>query len=363
MNTRSITKLGSLFGKPNGMPAPGPYYTSILDLREKSTLPFDFALYYSTDHHGGTGGIWMSLCKGNPKDPNHWQSLEEAMENGLISQEGLQHSPFFVDRVQGDGHTETPHIGWVGDRIHLTYHKDNIPPTQATLLATSTDGLTFHRIRGQEDSVVLHYDPSTSYGNGHTGYFRWGSNPFSGIEANYIGYSLHGGTDDYYSCLWVSQDAVDWQRHRVLQPIEGQALDLSDRMIVWHEMDVDSIREQEDGSYTAITAVSNRASGADSRIVELYEIHLAPDGVTLLSKAKPVLEVGQEKSLDAEELTSPCSISYEGEDLLIYVGVCNGGEQNTVMVAKVEDEPNPTPWSTCEDGSRHILRPSRSENR
>ena len=51
-----LTRRGALLAPRPDMPGPGPYYTCLVDMREISGFPGDYALYFSTDHHSGPGG-------------------------------------------------------------------------------------------------------------------------------------------------------------------------------------------------------------------------------------------------------------------------------------------------------------------
>lgn len=364
MTAYTFEKCGPLLAKPEGMPGPGPYFTSLLALDEMPGSRYDYALYCSSDHDPGAGGIWLYLAKGAPTDPAHWVSYDQARAAGAFDHlpGAPAGNPIHIDSVQGGGHTETPHAALVAGRVYLSYHKDQIPPTQATLLATSADGVVFERIRGAADSVILRYDPATSHGDGHTGYFRWGPNPFAGIAAPWVGYSLHGGGDDYYSAQWTSTDGVHWTRRAVLKPIEGLATPHPDRMIIWHGLDPASVRPLDGGGYVALCDVGNRASGSAARIVELYEIYLAADGVTLTHPARRVLPVGEENALDSEEVATATSTRIGAETHLLYVGACKGGTVNTVMGAVGRFDPSfqPTDALDAETGRMHILPPETS---
>jgi hypothetical protein len=339
----SFEKVGVLLPAPADMPTPGPYYISIVDLKRIEGNTYDYALYFSTDHNNGEGGIWLYLCKGDPSEPSNWLSVNEAMPG--------EENPIYHDSVQGNGHTETPYANIINNQVYLSYHKNGIPPSQATLLALSDDGVNFKRVNGNKDSVILQYNTTIDPGDGHTGYFRWGTNPFEKISQSYIGYSLHGGTDDYYSALWGSDDGQSWTRLEILIPIEGQALDHPDRMIIWHELDPNSIRPLGNGEYSAICAVGNRASGGSERIVELYEITLAGDGCTLTRPAKKIL--GVEEGFDSEELSSPILLG----DYLFYIGASQKSKLNTIMLAKKvkADTIQKRPLS-LEEGCSHIWK-------
>jgi len=357
MTCYSFDKKSSLFPSPEDMPGPGPYYTCLASMFDLESFPFDYALYFSTDHDPGEGGIWLYVCNGNPLVPANWLSYEDAVAAGHFDHVANKpaFNPIHLDNVQGTGHTETPHARVVDGAVHMTYHKNGIERTQRTMLATSDDGINFKRLHGDEDSVVLTYDIETDAGDGHTGYFRWSINPFPGIAQKYAGYSLHGGSDNYYSAIWGSDDAISWERLDILTPIEGLAVDDEDMILIWHEIDPDSIRPLGNGEFVAIAGVGSRASGGVARITELYEIFLAGDGRTLTRQSRKILPVGAAGSRDTEELSSPTSIVIDGITHLIYVGASEGGSVNTILgatgVLDTSALPDPLPEA---DRRRHI---------
>ena len=63
-----------LFEKPKQMPPPGPYYPCLVSMKAIGGFPFEYALFFSTDHHRKNGGIWLYLCNGIPTDPKNWKS-------------------------------------------------------------------------------------------------------------------------------------------------------------------------------------------------------------------------------------------------------------------------------------------------
>jgi hypothetical protein len=358
MSNYTFTKKESLISRPESMPEPGPYYTCLVEMKNVPTFPFDYALYFSTDHHRGPGGIYLYLCNGSPANAANWISYDQALAEGAFDHlaEKPAANPIFTDPVQGSGHSETPHVNVIGNTVYMTYHKNGIQNTQATLLATSKDGVTFTRIHGDADSVILSYDPQTDVGDGHTGYFRWGKNPFTGVPATYVGYSLHGGGDDYHSAVWISDDAISWKKWGIFTPIEGFAAD-PDRMIIWHELDPASIVKLDNGEYAALCCTGNRASGRAARVSEICEIYLADDGKTLTRHSTPLLVRGNTD--DTEELASPTSVIFENTRCLLYVGVKGQGGINTVMSATGHLQTS-TPTSTPlprPDRQRHLYHP------
>ncbi len=353
-----FTKQGPLISPHPSMPEPGPYYTCLVPMSDVEGFPFDYALYFSTDHDKEEGGIWLYLCDGCPTSPG-WVSYEAAVAGGRFDhiEEKPSGNPIFRDDVQGDGHTETPHANVINGVVHLTYHK-TCGHSQSTLLAKSRDGVNFSRLNGNEDSIILDYEPSERHGDGHTGYFRWSRNPFAGIPHRYVGYSLHGGGDDFHSAIWVSDDAVRWDRLDILDPILGFAVPSDDTELIWHEFDPASITKLGDEEYVAICGVGTRASGGVGRLTELYEIFLGPDGRTLKRECRKSLSV-QTDADDSEELASPTSVVIGDTHHLIYVGATAEGTVNTVMGARGafdNDAKRPAALSTSEQ-RRHIQEP------
>ncbi|MDP6037989.1 MAG: hypothetical protein QGG64_05525 [Candidatus Latescibacteria bacterium] len=359
MSNFEFTRRGRLIVAPSGMPTAGPYYTTLVAMKDVENFPFDYALYFSTDHENGPGGVWLYVCDGLPTDARNWKSYDEAVVDG-----DFDHvtnipaaNPIYQDPVQGTGHTETPHANVIDGTVYMTYHKNGIEDTQRTLLATSDDGVNFSRINGDDDSVVLRYDANEDVGDGHTGYFRWAVNPFSGIAQKFVGYSLHGGGDDYHSAIWVSDDAMEWDKLDVFTPTEGFTVE-KDRMIIWHELDPASITQLDNGEYVAICGVGNRASGSVERISELYEIYLGDDGRTLKRESCKLLGRDRSEAGDAEELASPTTMVIDDEYHLVYIGASRKGSVNIIMGA-IGSLDKSQPQSVALDAAeqtRHLYR-------
>ena len=176
-------KRGALISRPEGMPKPGPYYTSLVKMDEIDHFPYEYALYFSTDHAAGPGGIWMYVCNGTPSEAGNWISFDQAVIEGKFDYLPAKPSgnPIFVDKLQGR-QTETPHVNVIEGTVFMTYHNAGAGHGQSTLLATCEDGVNFRRINGKDDSIILDYDPKKEVGDGHTGYFRWRPNPFPGVD-------------------------------------------------------------------------------------------------------------------------------------------------------------------------------------
>jgi hypothetical protein len=329
----TFQKRGKLISRPPGMPKPGPYYPTLVKMDRVSHFPYDYALYFSTDHDRGKGGIWLYVCSGSPTNAANWKSYDQAVADGDFDylKTKPQANPIFIDTTQGT-QTETPHANVIDHTVFMTYHNAGSGHSQSTLLATSQDGVNFTRINSDKDSVILDYDPYKDAGDGHTGYFQWRPNPFSSVSYRYVGYSLHGGGDNFYEAMWVSNDAIHWDKVQVFDAIEGHAVE-GNRIVRRHGIDINSITPLGNGEYVAIASIGNRASGARARVLELYEIFLAADGKTLTRESRKILPNGPPDAYDAEELDGATSVVIGNTWHLIYVGTRGRASVNTIMGA------------------------------
>ena len=310
----------------------GAYYPTLLRMDSLSQFPYEYALYFSTDHASGAGGIWLYLCNGKPSEAAGWISYDEALASGIFDylEEKPSGNPVYVDSVHGR-QTETPHANIINGHVYLSYHNYLGPGAgQATMMAISGDGINFRRMAGDDGAIILKPGEFLD----HTGYFRWGPNPFSGVGYQFIGYSLRRGSIDYRSAVWGSDDAIYWDE---LQIINGWKTDRSivedDRFLIWHEMDPTSIRQINGDEYVAICCAGTRAAGKMERLTEFYEVYLGPDGCTQTRMARRIMGVGGSGSPDSEECSSS-AVTMIGDTLhMVYVGTTGGGTVNTVMGA------------------------------
>jgi hypothetical protein len=331
-----FVKTGPLIAPPASMSrrnfTAGAYYPTLVRMDKVSHFPYEYALYFSTDHASDEGGIWLYLCQGNPGKPGVWVSYDEAVAAGRFDylENKPAGNPVYIDSVQGT-QTETPHANVIDGRVYMSYHNYlDDQGWQATMLAISEDGVNFQRIADNDSAIILKPEAFLD----HTGYFRWGPNPFAGVDYQYVGYSLRRGSMDYRSSLWGSDDAIHWDE---LQMINGWKTDQSipepDRFLIWHEMDLTSIRKISRDEYVAICCAGTRAAGKMARLTELYEIYLAPDGCTQTRMARRIIGTGDSRSYDSEECSSS-SLATIGDSLhMVYVGTTGGGKVNTVMGA------------------------------
>lgn len=129
-----FTKTGSLIRRPAGMPKPGPYYPSLVSMKEVDRFPHDYALYFSTDHDHGPGGTWLYVCSGSPTVAANWKSYDRAVADGEFDylDEKPDRNPIFVDTIQGR-QTETPWANVIRRTVYMTYHNCGAGHSQSTL--------------------------------------------------------------------------------------------------------------------------------------------------------------------------------------------------------------------------------------
>ncbi|MEH6547854.1 MAG: hypothetical protein V7701_15565, partial [Sneathiella sp.] len=295
-------------------------------------FPFEYALYFSTDHHRGKGGIWLYVCSGIPSEPGCWRSYDDAVAAGAFDhiEQKPSKNPIYVDTVQGN-QTETPHANVIDGIVYMTYHNKGAGHHQSTLLATSPDGVNFTRINGDADSVILDYDPKIAPGNGHTGYFRWGPNPFERVRYRYIGYSLHGGGPRPGSAMWGSNDVVRWEIIDQTKRISFHGSEARQR-IFW-QIDPSSIRKVDESRYAAITAGGVPHHGKMKRHAQIYEVYLSPEGAEIIDFPRLILPRGSDHNDDALMAFQPAVLTVTGKTYLIYTAVSKNGEKNSLMSA------------------------------
>lgn len=327
--TYGFEKIGKVIDSPNEC-----YFPSLVDYRDVSWFPFDFAIYTSTDH--GAGGIYLYCCNGDPRESSNWMTYDAALAAGWF--DGVRGAPAsnpIYTNTEGNSDTESPCVNIVGNQVYLTMHNsgftkggDNL---QLTLLAISDDGITFTDYdNGSGSAVILNADGDDEL---HTGYFKWAANPFRNVSYDYIGYALKRGGDQSCMCMWGSNDAKTWVEISHLHHnrygmgfTDGLQLNLIN-------IDIKNIRRMSGDIYYTLCDVSDGTAGAGVGSRQLYGIYLEGDGYTVNRIARLELDNGAASSYDEAECTSPCTLSYNGSDLLFYQSK-SALDVNTVSVAE-----------------------------
>jgi hypothetical protein len=295
-------------------------------------FPYEYALYFSTDH-SRKGGIWLYVCSGDPTDAKNWKTYDQAVKDGRFDylENKPMTNPIFVDTTQGR-QTETPHANIIDNSVYMTYHNFRAGHFQSTLLATSKDGINFSRINGRLNSVIIDYNPNTAPGNGHTGYFRWGPNRFSGIDYKYIGYSLHGGRPNSYAAMWGSNNAIDWIKLEVLDLTSHQAIKGQVSRIGWFEIDPASITRINEHEYLAITSMRTLSKTGMTTSTGLYEIYLSAKGNTLTRPSRKI--ISSILGIDGGLLRQPTTVVVGDTWYLLYLLKGRDRKGNVIQGAK-----------------------------
>jgi len=169
--------------------------------------------------------------------------------------------------------------------------------------------------------------------------------------------SLRRGSIDFLSSVWGSNDAIQWDQLQIINSWRtDQGVAEDELYLIWHEMDLTSIREIGNGEYVAICCVGNKAAGRMARFTELYEVFLAPDGCTQTRMARRIIGTGEEHSSDSEECSSS-ALTMIGDSLhMVYVGTSGEGKINTVMgaVGVFHDQAEKTPGLADSLGQYHF---------
>ena len=320
MNARPswvFTKTGQEITRPAAMTSGnGTYYPCIVSMKTVPNFPADYAVYFSTDHAAGAGGIYLYLVTGDPSNPANFQSYDDAKAAGKFNYLSSKPAanPIYVDTVAGN-QTETPQVINVGGTLVLTYQNAGVGNNQSTVRALGTDGVNFTR-----DTVVVDYANGTSVGDGHTGYLKWGLNPFPGVPYKYVGYSLHGGQSKPYMAQWGCNDPTTelWTQIAVMQRVAGRAAQGS-RVVEWNTFDVQSVQKVPQG-YSALCDMEQASAGAAARDGAVYEILLDDTGRQVIGVPQQVLAKGSSGAFDEGEVQITGLINLSDR----FAGVYNG---------------------------------------
>lgn len=306
--------------------------------------PYDWILYFSTDHASGSGGIWAVLVSGDPTDSNNWVDYDTAIANGDFDYLPSKPSgnPVYIDTVSAGTQTETPCARVIDGVVYLTAHNNSGPGydggdirEQTTSLHTSTDGLNF-TWRG----YILTYDPRFGAGTGHTGYLEWDlNNGKLDYPHNYIGYSTAGD----YSALWGTYELIDsssqtqsaarwellqvWKKDlgRVVENVSGYT---NPELVM--TLSPSSLVKQDDGSLMALAEIREQGGGG-AQLVPRFSIPvlIADDGFTRLSYAGEPVQGGPDA---VNQVVLRDTLEYQGRKFKVYRAV-GPGDSSTALGA------------------------------
>ncbi|AGH44523.1 hypothetical protein [Paraglaciecola psychrophila] len=359
---RTATKLGQLKASPQSMGTNNgvflPKSIKGYDIPNWPSQIWHTVILTSTDHDdasntatGGNGGLWLLAIKGDPALSANWQYWDDISGNAefayLFSAEPATptSNPIFVDTAVGY-QTETFDVINVGGTLTLTYHNSgnnnyNGFETQNTVRATSTDGINYTR-----QGIILDYNPRYLAGDGHTGYFNFGVNPFPNIPYSYIGNSIFGGGADERNggrMLWGSNDLIVWDRVHKYDTNAGRLSDSittgGEDYIIGLTMFHAAVRE---GAYWRIPVVAKlRVFGTSMNKVHAVEI-LIDDNLNVVSEPKIYIGLGSSSTFDEGSAGNTTEFMHEG----VLYGVYDASDSSNIhsfgLVTIVNE---PTSWT------------------
>jgi len=115
--------------------------------------------------------------------------------------------------------------------------------------------------------------PAANPGGSHTGYFRWGPNPFPKLDYKYVGYSLFGGGSAPKKALWGADDPRHWEVIRIFSGRQKQIV-AGDPMLTLY-VDPKLVFPVNEGGYATFSLGGSPSYGGQSRVHELYEVVFA----------------------------------------------------------------------------------------
>ncbi len=308
------------------------YFPSFVDMRNNGDWPFDWAIYHSTDHDAGGGGIYLLVGNGDPSSPTSVKTYTEALGDGdfddYVTKPGSE--PIYADSTEGT-QTETPCVRLIDSTYYMTYHNSGAGNTQSTLMATSGDGLNFTRRVVGGTAVILDYEDSEHPGDGHTGYFHWGVNDFADLPYGYIGWGLAGSSAG--NTNWATYGATDpagpWRLVQMLPRYGGVPTGgVAGRS--GFLMGRPPIHQNSGGEWVRVVQGGESGSGGiGTPEREMYEVVLDEMG-NVKREPQKILENGE--TFDGREIQHPHVFEWDGGPRVLYTAVDTSGN-NELAVA------------------------------
>ncbi len=324
---------GKIIDKPVGMPTAGPYYPTIVNMSDIANFPFDWAIYFSTDHDANDGGIWLYVANGDPTVAANWKSYDQAVLDGdfdyLSSKPSV--NPIYVDTVQGK-QTETPRCQIINGTLVMTYQNDGQTNGQATLRAKSTDGVNFIR-----DGVVCSYSVGglTGPGGDHTGYFDWGRNPFPDVPYDWVGYGLSSDGLSGYTAQWGTNDPVNgqWTLIAIMQKLRGRALGQVNSGLIYKvtQTCVDGVRNLGNGIFAMPVVIGEASAGGGIVSNRIFECYYDSTGRNVVRTPRLLVGLGASGTFNDNYVAQPSMEKWGRKDVMVYGA--NDGTTHSVGIA------------------------------
>lgn len=350
-STWAFTKTEKIVDKPPLMISPvsddGPYYPCAVDMSSIASFPYRWALYFSTDHSDDNtnNGVYLYLTNGNPTAASGWISYDDAVTAGSFDYLTAKPTanPIYHRHDINDAQVETPCVQIVGSKMVMTTQQQAFNGgtpggrDQSTMRSLSNDGVNWTNGVLLLDTVV-----TLSVGDGHTGYFEWGPsvitgliNPDTGLQYQYVGYSLLGGQGRSTMGQWGTDDPVSgaWTRTGSMQKVAGRVTDglPAGVQAAWIRLHMSTMRKVGQG-YSIIMGIATSAFGGNPSVASIYEVLLDSAATSIIGAPILVLTHGAGGSFDEDELEAPSVIDLGSTWGLIY-GATNGSNQNSIGAA------------------------------
>ncbi len=323
------TKLGKLItpGATNRA-----YWPQVIDVTDMDSWPCDYIMTFSTDH--STGGIYLWVCTGDPSASANWKSYDAALANGDFDAIAVKPAanPIYNPSTIGTS-VETAHSLYVDGKWYVTTHQAGVPGAdgiQTTTLSIGEGETGLLDLAPAPTPIILDYDPAEFPGDGHCGYFVKALNPFPAIPYKFIGYSIHGGTNDYHLAQWGSDDLETWDRLAILDR-ENDLIGLPSGWVMATQ--ISDFGTLADGNTIAIA--SSVVTGGAIRDSQLYQVSIDDRGRKFTSQAIPFIEQGESGEFDSREIDHFTTVDHNGQKYLFYTAT-DDSNANTIGVAAIE---------------------------
>ncbi|WP_156679340.1 LamG-like jellyroll fold domain-containing protein [Sphingomonas profundi] len=380
-----FTKQGAIVGKNAAMLARGgdglgPYWPKIV-YAPSTAFPDRHVVFYTTDHDAavsgypgsGTGGVYVMTCVADPGVAANWKTYADAVAAGWWNDvpsrpaaEPLYIGPFPANTpVQAETMwvNYVPEAGlWVGTFQVTAARSVRLDGTtysnQGTIMATSPDLLNWTSANNINITAV----PDDAIGDGHSGYFNWGPNPFTGLVNpatggawKYVGYASEGGGGNSPETQWGSDNpgatpvvngTNPWTLLSQISPWGGRAApnypnaSTNDSRLVTRWLDLSSFRATRQGFAGLMTGGPGTA-GQGSANRSVYEVLLDSTGREMLGRPNPVLvRSGTAGDPDGSSAHAASIVNFADRRVIVYEGQgsaanpnSNGAGQNMLLIA------------------------------
>ncbi|WP_156680074.1 hypothetical protein [Sphingomonas profundi] len=375
-STYVFTKQGAIVGMNPAMAARGatglgPYWPKIV-YAPSAAYPDRHIVFYTTDHDlydsskpgSGTGGVYLMTCVADPGVAANWKTYADAVAagwwNDVPSRPAAE--PIYIGPYAANTpvQAETIWVNWVPEAnlwvgtyqvtaARATRLDGTTYGNQATIMATSPDLLNW---TGNNIAVTLP-PADKQLGDGHTGYFNWGPNPFPGLinpatsaPWKYVGYCSMGGQGASPETQWGSDNpgaapalggSSPWTFLSTISPWGGRAApnypnsDTNDSRLVTRWLELSSFRATRQG-YAGLMTGGPATAGQGSANRSVYEVLMDATGREMLGR--PIQVVTKSSVTGGDDGTSAHAasiVNFGDRRVVAYEG--QGSGTNKLLIA------------------------------